>query len=837
MNTDIEIKQQDPFGTPEGTNDTNSVVQETYAIIANKAVDQNDTTKFVEDANLVTRDVSRIAHIDDTILKMSDTNFNEQSIVSFLSKPIKLASGTFNVTDSYSFLNNYSMPYAAFQSTQGILWREKLRGIFGIRMDMKFRIVINANRFQQGRYILGYVPLASPLKGVSSLKQLAFNNMHMATLVQRTTVPHVEFDLNTDTVAELEIPFISCRTFYCLASVINSLDEFPLGYLNLYPYSPLVSPAGSTTAGYTIYVSFSNVTLFGAASPQSGIQSKRHRNPQKEEISNSSNGPISSVSSALSKGFKEFANIPVLSTYANSISWVADRVTGVASIFGWSKPTQGDSLTKMSLYQGANHNVVDGDSDARAMSYLSKPGIVAMNGISGTDYDEMDFSYVTRKLAWFETDQWTTSDVEGTEIGSISITPDKFVTNSAITSFTPVGFVFGFFKLWRGSLRFRFKFVKTEFHSGRLEFAFFPTQAYGAALTQNSQYVHRNIVDIREHSELDIVIPFINDVPYSHGETGVLKVRVIDPLVAPATVSSTVTILIEICGGEDIEFAIPTTFAYTPTVVVPQSGLDARSIIQMNIGNSTIVADSNITSSLCIGDKISSFRSMLKRYTPIAYNDQNATGGVILKDSSITIFPDAISVLSAAIVADYVVADNYTLVASCYALTRGGVRIRNIINKGMFTGTQLSGPSMAKISSITRIFANSFTTPIISTTSTPTATAVNDHVAYQDLNVNAILSAEIPQYSKTYARSVCDQISIHDAVNQGYASGENSSTTNVNLRFNVPNSQVVGITSSNGNNVHNLFRAIADDADFSCFISVLPMHANPFVTGRVDGLV
>nr|QDH87968.1 MAG: hypothetical protein H2Rhizo3345_000002 [Picornavirales sp.] len=164
---------------------------------------KDDTTVFVDDKNIVQRDPTHIAHINDSVLRTVDSDNNHQSIQTFLSKPIVLVAGNFSTTDTYSFLNSYPMPYSAFQAPQGIMWLNKLSGIYGIRMDMRFRLVVNANRFQQGRYMMGWVPLASPLKSTSNLKELAFNNMHMATLTQRTQVPHVELDLCNDTAAEL----------------------------------------------------------------------------------------------------------------------------------------------------------------------------------------------------------------------------------------------------------------------------------------------------------------------------------------------------------------------------------------------------------------------------------------------------------------------------------------------------------------------------------------------------------------------------------------------------------------------------------------------------------
>jgi hypothetical protein len=829
MTSNAIITNIDPFGSATGTNENKSVVQETSATSGTGETEQAGTTKFTEDSNVVAMDVSKMAHIDNTILNLSDTNMDEQSIKSFLSKPIVLASGSFSVADTYSFLNSYSLPYTALTAGPGAIWREKLRGVFGIRMDMKVRIVVNANRFQQGRYCLGWVPLAAPLLSTSSLKEIAFNNSHMATLVQRTTVPHVEIDLSTDTVAELYIPYVSSRSFYGLTSVLSSTNNFPLGYLNLYPYSPLVSPAGSTVAGYTIYITFENVRLFGAASPQSGF----HTNVQKREVSNKNNGPISSVSSALSKGFREFAQVPLLSTYANSIAWVADRVTGVASVFGWSKPIAGDSLLKVAIYQGATHSTVDGDSDAKAMSYMSKPGVTSLDGVSGTQYDEMDFSYIARKPAWFRTFTWNTTQGVGLNLTNIDVQPYAQIATGGATHFPPVSFVASFFRMWRGSIRYRFKVVKTEFHSGRLEFCFFP-EAWYQAYTGDATYVQRNIVDIREHSEFDFVIPYICDMNYTSVRTGSFRVNVVDPLVAPATVSSTVTILCEICGGEDLEFAIPATFNATPTMFVPQSGLggEVNKLLEVNIGNSNVVANPHVSSSISVGDKVSSFRSYLKRFHVVRGIDATTSSVTMWNGTNFSMIPDVLFGTTTVPGNTYIRSDIYSTVASCYAITRGGIRIRNVINKGLLTGTRFNGPSMVKTVCEATNSAGFNLNPVISGTG-GVEEPPNAHISFQDVRNNGIITHEIPQYTHTYARSVCDQTFYQGTGAYGVASSFDASLSGVQLSFYIPLTNAASVPVSTGQQLHNIYRSAADDADFGCFISVPAMRVGVASDGAV----
>jgi hypothetical protein len=289
------------------------------------------------------------------------------------------------------------------------------------------------------------------------------------------------------------IPFVSVDSFYPINNIIASEVSNSLGYLSLYPYSPLVSPTGSTVANYTVYISLENVQLFGSASAQVGVSDR--------EVSNKSNGPISGLAKAVSKGFKEFSNIPLIGEYCLGVSWISDRISKTASIFGFSKPTAGDSITKMQLMNAPSHSTIDGDSDAKSLSFLSKPGTIPIQGLSGTQYDEMDFSFIKSKYAYFRQFNWADTNIAGDQLTSILIGPAIGITTTAISgvtyaNFPPVSFLSAQFKYWRGSMRFRFKIVKTEYHSGRLEFGFFPsTELF--AYTTDSAYVNRVIVDIR----------------------------------------------------------------------------------------------------------------------------------------------------------------------------------------------------------------------------------------------------------------------------------------------------------------------------------------------------
>ncbi len=798
---------------------SNSEPQDSSVNLATTEIKDFQTTKFIDDADIVQRDETNIDYMDPTFLNQNDTQMTEQTLIDFLRKPIVIAQNNFSTTDTYSFFNSYSMPYFAMNTANGALWVNKLTGYFGIRFDMRFRIVVNANRFQQGRYILGWVPMGGCAPSTSNLRQLLFNNMHMATLVQRTTVPHVEIDLATQTSAELLIPFASTQLFWPINSILSHSDVSCLGYINLYPYSPLVTPSGSTVASYSLYLSLENVQLFGAAAPQSSKQNR--------EISNKQNGPISGAALSISRGFKEFADIPLISTYALGASWIADRISKVASIFGFSKPTQGDSHTKFILQNLPSHSTIDGDSEVKTLSFLSKPGTVPIKGHSTTNFDEMDFSYIVRKYAYFNQFQWSTASAVGSTLSNVNVSPNQYINNASVYSFTPCSFVMQFFNFWRGSLKFRIKIVKTEFHSGRLQVCFYPQDEilYNTA----SYYVNRQIIDIRDVIEFEVIVPYISRSPWTNVTKGIgqLRFEVVDPLVAPASVSSSITFLVETCGGDDIEFAVPAVVNFSPIAAVPQSSSQEGTSknLSFTIGNSSIFCNPVNASAYCIGDKITSFRSLLKRFSPLPPSAKTvASAAYRALGPNVGIATDCINILGSGTATYYTTPDLTSIVASCYIFWSGGVRIRDVysMQQNAGTATNVINPGQLLTGSFT--YNNSTLSNNIFTLVTVRYLDSNLPLALNSSWINNSLTVEVPQYTPNLSRNILDcTLWQQDAPTSYQIYQPTASNTTYNLVISGSAALGAGKSSVLDFDTHNIFRALADDGNFSLFISVPPV--------------
>ncbi len=777
------------------------------------------TTQFVDDAIVKVEEENYYSTLLNKYLNMNDSQGAEESIHSFLQRPIKLASGNFATTDTITTITDITFPNLVFSNANAKIWREKLSGYYGIRCDFRIKIVFNSNRFQQGRYMMVWMPMCGAFSEATNARTLFRINEMQHTLVQRTTLKHVEFDINSGTSAELVIPYASVDTFFPIEKVVTGTYDRILGVLSLCPYSPLVAPSGSTVVPYTIYVSLENVKLFGVVEPQSGLGGDL----SKKEASKYS-GPVSGVARRFAKAFDELSGVPLIGGYALGASWISDRVAQTASIFGYSKPSQGDALTKVMILNNNGHSNVDGDSSVRSLSYLSNPATMPLSGSSGTAVDEMDFSYITQIPAWFNTFSWASTTVADSVIATYSVTPDQYYFATGYYNFPPVAFVVKHFNAWRGSMVFKFKFVKTEFHSGRLSFEFSPTSDPAYAGPTNPAYVDRQIVDIREIDEVSIQVPYIATTPFVHLSEiiGKLTVRVVDPLVAPSTVASTLTILVEVCAGPDFEVAMPSTYPMTPVKVLSrQSGITASRSVSFTIGSSKIAADPVMFSSTSIGDKVSSVRAYVKRY----YTMNNSGDTYALNLPILIAQPDVIFVAEPTRVAAtvYRVSDVLGRWALCYGMWSGGVRLKDVMS--MELTNYASGTSKVTTYSRNHLDVPTVSTLLSSITYSNAFVPDTVHsVLQQYTNNNCTLEVEVPQYTLAMARAVGDCICYSDGV-LSLERPRIESMTQQYIHFSPPRDAVITGASYN-KHFHNLYRSGADDTNFSVFLSVPPMDVN-----------
>lgn len=616
---------------------------------------------------------------------------DQNDLATFFKKPIRIDTGTLAIADAVATRKTTITCPNDFIFSNA-LWDRKVDGLFGARFTMVFTMFINADRFQQGRYLLLWIPLGGG-KGAGQVPD-AWCNMRNRTLQSRTALPHVEIDVNTQTSVTLRVPFNSAYVAFPMSSRSDVNKLGALGRLELWPFDPLVTASGSASAGYSIWCHLEDFEPYGVAVPQS-----RSLDPSGQEQKSAGVGIISGPLMKVSKASNILSEFPLLSMYMQPVSWAAEIAARAAKVFGWSKPINLAAVTRVTNNQSFPYATnCDGIDNAMPMSMLSENKVSVLAGFSGTDEDELSILSFASRPAYIQKFVMSQDNAAGydllTGIPPLLINPANqilfFTTigppNIDSVSLTPLQFASTMFARWRGSIQFTFEIVKTEFHSGRIMVAYSPANNNSSATPTftTTDYLYREIIDIRTCNSFTITVPFISMSPYKdtyYGDTNVgqLKIFVVDPLIAPDSVSQNITFLVKHSAGPDFELAVPQPQLFlTPlegavAQSVPFRTTEASPISSeiVNIGNSNIPGPTTDYAEATMGEKIVSFRAYLKRHCRFIAS----SAGALATDSALSFLPFAYPVRTVASPAP-TLPDYITLFSTMFLYSRGGLQIK-----------------------------------------------------------------------------------------------------------------------------------------------------------------
>lgn len=615
-------------------------------------------------------------------------------IISFLAKPYAINTGQISNNNTYGqVLETWNL----YQDTLNFpVYTEKLKGFTYFRATTEIRIQVNAQRFQAGRYFLVYNPAAS-INGAYG-NTTNFRNFSLVQLTQR---PRIEIDLGTGTEAVLSVPYIFPTSAYSLVEGRGNP-----GSVSLVCYSPLragQSDSPPYSVDYTIWVSYKDVELSGPTyRPLAfGTQMAEGKAPVRRVAASEYKkaGAWSETFDSVGSAAKMLTKIPIVGDLAGPVSWACDIAGGLASAFGFSKkPTQQE---QMPVNLGVPHdfNHTDGLDNSLPLSVFRTNEVEALPGFAGTSVDEMNLRYLFSIPSYYAKFTFSTSSTEGSAIYSADLTPHQFKEDGSLVngsntyafeSMTPVCFFSKMFMYYRGSFKFTFKIVKTEFHSGRVLLTYTPFTNINPSVTE-SAYTHREIIDIRDRSDFTFVVPYIsgsdwrpvynnNDQQSSYGR---ITVVVLNALRAPSTCNANVDFLVEVSAAEDYEVACPIQPLggtnidtnvndqigpfWTQMDVIPS----ATKIADKVIGSASIAPSDGIShTKYCIGESVTSVKQLLLRFSEMI----NTSGVTTVTDfNPFVIAGVGVGPLGGNYTSGY--GDYFSLIGSCYAFQRGSVKI------------------------------------------------------------------------------------------------------------------------------------------------------------------
>jgi len=487
-------------------------------------------------------------YVDDSVVS---------NVKSYLSRPQLIQSGAY-AADSPQILFSRDI------STQ--FWTQhahysKVLGAYGMRATTCFKLVVAATPYHSGILRMCFSPFDMEF-GSRSFNATQFSQM-----------PGVDLNLSDSTSCEFRVPFIHYYNYF----MVNNLSGGTLGKIFLTAYTPMLVAPGGSSVPYTLYWWLEDVELIGAfpatvsgtyvAAQQFILDEIRPRivdqslaiTAREQKVKPASFSAILSSGASAAKYVGKL--IPSLSMYTGPTAWFMRQASGVAASFGWAKPQQTDAITRMRRTYGNYHHNIDGFDTSYNMGATVDTQL-APTMFGGTDIDEMSIGYLTSIYSRISMRTIQTTQPQDSIIFHTELRPYDLVDNDSALAFRSVStlaMLQNCFLYWRGGLKFRFKMAKTKFHTGRLIIGYIPRNAAGdlvpsAATTMDYKSV---VWDLRQSDYIEFECPFIVPTAYLpyNISAGQLFVKVLDPLVAPDVVSGTVAMVVEVAGGEDIEFA------------------------------------------------------------------------------------------------------------------------------------------------------------------------------------------------------------------------------------------------------------------------------------------
>jgi len=642
-------------------------------------LDHHVTTAFVDDGVTLTLPFTSGAE-DDIVVRAT-------SIPEFLAKPQLIATGVWSTASSENaVLETFSVVDKLLTTP---IWIKKLEAFNLFRGTVCVRIQINANPFQQGRLLFHFLPCVVQLKDAGTPVEELYN----VNIVTKSTQAHIEIDAR-DTSAVMKLPYVGPAHFYDRANAGYDWGSFYLSVM-----SPLKTGAlGDTGIDYSVFMWFEDFELAGPSFTQSamkGMGKSKGRKMAKfsagveSEKKAMPGTPVTDVLSNVAKAASMLGEVPVIGAFMGPVSWAANLASGVASIFGWSKAMVNVIPGVMAKQQERYSACSDGGETAYPLSMTCDNHIAVNDCCSIRGEDEMSFAFLKKKPALVDTFDWSVNDAAGTSKYTKLVSPYTVsrLTSRVIGATTtiymtgpPLNYISDQFQLWRGSIKVRISFVKTIFHSGRLMVTFNPIVGMGytqpAVTLVGSTPMLREIVDIRECSEIELVLPFYSATNYLNWDeiSGSLKITVMSELRVPESAANNISVLLFYSGGDDLELEVPRS----TTLGGPYTTQVGDMAISRTIGGDPSKALSTMFAEQSTGEMFMSIKQLLARFSNVA---SSVTIAAPVLGSAIYVWPYPTNVTrsqaaTGALINGAIGADAYTLYAPLYAFYRGSMKLR-----------------------------------------------------------------------------------------------------------------------------------------------------------------
>lgn len=576
--------------------------------------------------------------LDDSIYDGFSANVD---LATFLARPVLIHTLTWS--DGATLGPSAIQPWTSYFTTPAI--SRKLQNYAYLSANLKIKVLVNASPFYYGYAFCAYTPYSKNNPGALVMSLDTEGGTLAATCRQRIDILPAKSQ-----GGEMLLPYINPKNWLRIGITQDFTD---MGELNFWSTDILsfANAAAGPNVTIQVFAWAENVKVSGPTSQlpfQSGTD-------EYEET-----GPISGIASNVAGAAGALAAYvpPPYKPFALATQLGAEAVSSIARLFGY---TNVPVIDDVSAFKNLPFH-------AMASSEISCPfeklTIDPKNELSvdtriagGKGVDELTIQYLCGKKNIISFPNWSSANTPGATIGILNVSPIIMMTEGGLGAATAVGAntaistipmtqVARCFLYWRGTMVYRFKFICSQYHRGRVAILWDPANGTTADFDYTVNY--SRVVDLAEENEVEIRVPFMQPYPYLKTgfeelplnvgtaaaaatpmdleyHNGRVALKVLTKQTSPVATAD-IFVYAEV-SMEDADFACPreTDAGYTTTTsYLPIQSGDAedKTIICDNIAKMEIRHNPNLHK-IFNGECIKSVRSLFRRrcyYRTLSYS-------------------------------------------------------------------------------------------------------------------------------------------------------------------------------------------------------------------------
>jgi len=603
----------------------------------------------------------------------------------FFKRPLKIASFDWATTNG-NFFETID-PWSLYFENPRVV--NRITNYNNLRCKLHVKFVINGNGFHYGRCIAAYKPL--PSYDQFTVTRGFFSQ----DVIGASQKPHIYLDPTTSMGGSMILPFF----YFNNALTIPKSEWDEMGRIDIKAMQQLKHANGATDAvritvfawtedlvlstptnrdppalvpqcrivdfGKMIHTDFTtkvyNSCICCKSMQAVDTQATKEILSSQSGYSDEYGGKVSGPATALANMAGALTKIPGIGLYARASQLALSGVANIASLFGYCRPVVDAAIVPYKpTYVGNLVNCNVPDSCIKLTTDIKQETTIDPRTVGLSGVDEMNIKSIITRESYLTSFNWNVSGNTGSKLFSIQVTPYLWdvlnLGGSEELHMTPACHAGLLFKNWRGTMKYRFQVVSSNFHKGRLQIQYDPFDS-----EQNEFNVAYNkIIDISEEKDFTVDVgwgvtypygsavnpgssslPFrkgANNLPYPsftpNTQNGQLSVWILNDLTVPnSAINNDIAINVFVSCGDDMEFANPVddyidSLVYFPTPLAPQSGTDlAAPDIEETGDPSKPLSEATMPimaasinpadglNSICFGEKITSVRALLKRYS------------------------------------------------------------------------------------------------------------------------------------------------------------------------------------------------------------------------------